>query len=112
MEANTNLIEPLLERFKDYGKTSLELVKLKSVDKTADILSTLISRLFFVLTLVIFLLTINIAIALWLGEIIGKTYDGFLVVAGFYAIVTLVLYLMQPKIKTRVNDSIIRLIIN
>lgn len=111
MEQNTLLIEPLLDRFKDYGKTSLELVKLRSVDKTADLLSMLISRLLYILTIVISLITFNIAISLWLGNIMGKTYDGFLVVAAFYAVVALILYLMQPSIKARVNDSIIRLMI-
>ncbi len=86
MEASTNLIEPLLQTFKDYGKTSLELVKLKSIDKTADILSTVIARLCFILTLLIFLITLNIAIALWIGDMMGKSYEGFLIVAGFYAI--------------------------
>ena len=112
MEDNINLIEPLLERFKDYGKTSIELVKLKSIDKTADILSTLIARLFFFMTLVIFLITMNIAIALWLGEIIGKTYDGFLVVAAFYGIIGVILCFMQSSIKARANDLIIKLVIN
>ena len=112
MEDNINLIEPLLERFKDYGKTSIELVKLKSIDKTADILSTLVARLFFFMVLVIFLITMNIAIALWLGQIIGKTYDGFLVVAAFYGVIGVILYFMQPSIKARANDLIIKLVIN
>ena len=112
MEYNTDLIEPLLEKFKDYGKTSMELVKLKSIDKTSDILSTLLSRLFFVLAMTLFLVSLNIAIALWLGDLLGKTYDGFLVVAAFYGIIGIILYFMQPAMKARINDSIIRLMIN
>ena len=112
MQANTNLIEPLLERCKDYGKTSLELIKLTTIDKTANILSTLISRLLIVIIGFISLITLNIAIALWLGYLMGKTYDGFLVVAGFYAIMGVIFYFMQPTIKTRINDSLIKLLTN
>lgn len=112
MEADVNLIEPLLERCKDYGKTSLELIKLTSIDKSANIMSTLISRLFFLLAAVIFLLTLNIAIALWLGDRMGKSYDGFLAVASFYGICAVILYFIHPAVKARVNDSIIRLMIN
>jgi len=36
------LLELLLERATDYGKTSLELVKLKTIDKTTEIVSSLI----------------------------------------------------------------------
>ena len=112
MEASTNLIEPLLERFKDYGKTSFELIKLKSIDKTADVAATIITRLCFVVTLVIFLITLNIAAALWIGDMMGKSYEGFLIVAGFYAIVGIVIYFMQPSIKAKVLDSVIKLMIN
>ena len=37
MEDNAKLIESLLERAVEYGKTSLELVKLKALDKTSDV---------------------------------------------------------------------------
>jgi len=30
-----------------------------------------------------FMLFINLGIAFWLGDILGKTYFGFLVIAGF-----------------------------
>lgn len=112
MEASTNLIEPLLERVKDYSKTSFELIKLKSIDKTADVLATVIARLCLAVILLIFLLTLNIAAALWIGDMIGKSFDGFLIVAGFYAIMGIVLYFMQPAIKARVTDSIIKLMTN
>lgn len=112
MEYNTDLIEPLLEKFTDYGKTSMELVKLKSIDKTSDILSTLLARLFFVLAVTLFLISVNIAIALWLGDLTGKTYDGFLIVAAFYGIIGIIFYCMQPVMKTRIYDSLIRLMIN
>lgn len=112
MEASTNLIEPLLERVKDYSKTSFELIKLKSIDKTANVMATVITRLCIVFTLFIFLIALNIAAALWIGDMMGKSYDGFLIVAGFYAIIGIVLYFMQPAIKARVIDSIIKLMTN
>lgn len=112
MEYNTELIEPLFEKFKDYGKTSMELVKLKSINKTSDILSTLLARLFLLLSMTFFLISFNIAVALWLGDLIGKTYDGFLIVAAFYGVVGVILYFIQPAMKARINDSIIRLILN
>ena len=42
MEDKTNIFESLLERASDYGKTSYELVKLKAVDKTSDVVSSFI----------------------------------------------------------------------
>lgn len=107
MEIKENLIEPLLERVEQYGKTSFELLKLKSIDKTADVSSILISRLLFTIVLSIFALTLNIAIALWLGDMLGKIYYGFLIVALFYGFIAIILYLVHPAIKTYINNLLL-----
>jgi hypothetical protein len=107
MEVKASLIEPLLERVQEYGRTSFELLKLKSLDKTADITSTLVSRSLLTIVLSLCLLTLNIAISLWLGDVLGKNYFGFLVVASFYGLTGAILFFMHPVIKARVSDSII-----
>ena len=107
MEAKGNLIEPLIERIEQYSKTSFELLKLKSLDKTADISSGLISRMLLVIVLSLFALTLNIAIALWLGDLLEKNYYGFLVVASFWALTAIVLFFLHPIIKEHLNNSII-----
>lgn len=112
MEAKENFIEPLLERAEQFSKTSFELLKLKSIDKTADVGSSLTSRFLLVIVLSLFALTLNIAIALWLGDLLGKNYYGFLVVAAFYGLIGIVLYFTHPLIKARVNNSIIKQMLN
>lgn len=44
MNDNKNTLESLLESAVDCGKTGYELVKLKTLDKTANVLSSLISH--------------------------------------------------------------------
>lgn len=112
MEGKTSLIEPLLERVQEYSKTSFELLKLKSLDKTADVASTLISRSLLTVVLSLFALTLNIALSLWLGDVLGKNYYGFLVVASFYGLAGVVLFFIHPVIKARVSNSIITQIRN
>ena len=113
MEEKILYIEPLLIKAEAYGKTSYELVKLKTIDKTSDILSTAVSRGTVVFVLSIFIVMINIAIALWLGDILGKSYYGFFCVAGFYGICGLILYFYMHKwIKQRIGDSIISQMLN
>jgi hypothetical protein len=112
MEAQTNSIDPLLERAEAYGKTSFELLRLKTLSKAADVTSSLFSRTIFILLFSFFAFTINIAIALWIGDLLGKAYYGFFIVAGFYAIVSIVLLLAHNSIKTRVNNSIIKQLFN
>jgi hypothetical protein len=112
MNPQASMIEALLERTEDYGKTSLELLKLKSLDKTADVTSNLISRSLFIVVLSLFALTLNIAISLWLGDLLGKNYYGFLVVASFYALIAIILFFLHPMIKSHLNNSLIKQILN
>ena len=108
METNTSVFEPLLERVEQYSKGKFELLKLKSVDKTADLSATFISRLLLTVTLILFSLTLNIAVALWIGDLLKKSYYGFLIVAGFYFLIGILLYLLHPSIKTKIQNSIIK----
>jgi len=106
---NANLIESLLERVTDYGKTTFELVKLKALDKTTDAVSSFIPHSFVIVLIAIFMLFANLGLALWLGEIIGKIYYGFLVVAAFYGIIGMIIHFFMHKwIKKLVSNYIIK----
>ncbi len=100
-------IDPLIERVEQYGKTTVELLMLKSVDKSSEVLSILVSRLLLLIALSFFLLAINIAIALWLGFLLGATYLGFLIVAGFYGLLSVIIAMLHSTIKTKVSNAII-----
>ena len=41
MDEQSGLIESLIEKGEQYGKTTLELLKLKTLDKSADVVSNL-----------------------------------------------------------------------
>lgn len=112
MDTKSNLIDPLLEKAEAYSKTSFELLKLKTLDKTADVTSTLVSRSMFTLVMSFFAFTLNIAIALWLGDLLGKAYYGFLIVASCYLLAGVTLLIIHPFIKGRVNNMIIRQLLN
>ncbi len=112
METKINIIDPLLGRAEAYSKTSFELLTLKTLDKTADVSSTLASRSLFALIFSFFAFTINIAVALWLGDLLGKSYYGFLIVAACYALAAIILLFIHPFIKSRVNNTIIKQLFN
>jgi apolipoprotein N-acyltransferase len=112
MEDQTNLIEPLLEKAEAYSKTSFELLRLKALAKTADVASTTVSRTALILIVLVFLFTLNTAVALWIGDLLGKIYYGFFIVAGFYALVSVILLITHPSIKKTVSNNIIRQLFN
>lgn len=97
MEEKSNLIESLIERATDYGKTSYELLKLKAIDKTSDVVSTVIPYSFVFVMIAAFMLFFNLGLAFWLGEILGKIFYGFFIVAAFYLLIVAVIYLFMHK---------------
>ncbi len=113
MEYPKNFIEPLIVRVEEYGSTSFELFKLKALSLSTKLLSTFISRSIFILSLSMFLVVSTIGVSLWLGDLLGKSYYGFFCVAGFYAIVGVVLYFfLHNSIKRRISQTIITMSLN
>jgi len=110
MESNatTNENLNLYEKAENYTKTSLELLKLKTVSSVADVVSTLTSRIAVGAVVAFFTLFLNIGISLWLGKVLGEYYYGFFIVALFYLIVAVIMHTMQHKIiKTPIGNMII-----
>lgn len=113
MENTLNRMESLFERAEDFGKTSFELYKLKTISKTAEVVSTFVSRGAVVIVLSMFLVFASIGLALWLGDLLGKPYLGFFCVAAFYIVLGGVLYyFLHQYIKRQVSNSIISEVFN
>ncbi len=108
MEDKTNLFSSVIERAEEYGKATMELYQLKAIDKAADVVSSATAAMAVSILGVFFFLILNIALGLWIGEEVGKTYLGFFILAGIYAILGIILYVFRNElIKTPVNNSII-----
>jgi hypothetical protein len=105
---NTIPFEPLIERVREYGKSSIELYKLKALEKSSAITSDFLSRCIALFILSFFILMVSIGAAFWLGDLLGKTYLGFLGVGAFYGFAGILLYFVfHDSIKARLNNSII-----
>lgn len=112
MEDPKNIIDSLLERAADYGKTSYELVKLKVIDKASNGLSSIVPNTIVVILLITFFLFLNFGVAFWLGEILGQFFYGFFIVAAFYGLLTVILHVFLRKwLKKTIYDYIIRQIL-
>jgi hypothetical protein len=108
MENNTKLMEPLLEKTTDLAITTLQLAKLKAIDKTSDVVSSFVPHWIVLVILTFFMIFLSIGLSMLLSEIVGKTWSGFLIVAGFYAFVALVLhFFMHKRFKKHIRNYVI-----
>jgi Zn-dependent protease with chaperone function len=102
MEENTHLIDSLLERATDYGKTSYELVKLNVIDKTTNSISSFVPNTVVFLILSTVLLFFNLGMALWIGKLVGELFYGFFIVSSFYVLLAFIMYFFLRKWVKRV----------
>jgi len=108
MEDNATFFGVLLEKVENYAKTTIDLVKLKAVDKLSVIASNVVFGVIMALLVFFFLLILNLALAFWVGDLLGKTYLGFFAVAGFYVLLIVMFIVFKKQIiKTPVTNTII-----
>ncbi len=91
------LIESLVNKSHAYVETQLELFKLKIVDKASDVASNIAAGIAMFLIFFIFFIIVNIGLALLIGDLLGKSYYGFFILAALYALAGLVLYKSKNK---------------
>jgi hypothetical protein len=109
MEDNVNLIESLLEKAVDYGKTTYELEKLKVLDKSSGVASSLIPHSFVCVLIASFMLFLSLGLALWLGEVLGRIFYGFFIIGAFYAFIAIVMrFFMLKWLKKIIRNYIIK----
>ena len=108
MENNSTTIEMLFEKAENYTRTTIELAKLHAIDKTSDVVSSLISKLAVSLVVVLFLFFLTIGLSLWIGELLGKSYYGFFVTSAVYFLISVLLYYNKNRwVKMPISNYII-----
>jgi hypothetical protein len=108
MEEKISFMEPLFESAEEYGKVGYKLLQLKALDKATGVIASLVAHSTALIFISTFLVSANIGIALWIGDLLGKSYYGFFCVAGFYGVVGSILYFfLYHRIKRWINDLII-----
>lgn len=109
MENQSSPIDSLIDRVKIYVETRIDLLKLKAIDKSSSLLSLMVSMIIVILMSFIFIILLSVGVALLLGEMLGKTYFGFFIVAGFYLLVGFMLFAFRNKwMKTPIANSMIK----
>ena len=109
MENIKPAIEKIADDLKDYVETSITLYKHQATQKGAEVASQAIINLVIAFFIGSALLFGSIACSLYISELIGHPYSGFLIMTGFYALIGLVIILTKDKwLKNRLVDSFIK----
>jgi len=98
-------MDSLIENITGYVEARIELMKIEMKEEVAKGLAK--ALVFIVMTAVftLFILLISMAAAYKVGESVG-TYGGFTIVAAFYLLVGLILYLFRNSITQKLEEQL------
>ena len=113
MQEESNHFEKLTDNLKEYVNTRYDLITLKLTQKTANISAHTIAVILIGMVMSMFLLFINIAVALYLSSLLNNNYAGFFMVAGFYLLITLIFIIgKRGLILTPIRNLIVKQILH
>jgi protein-S-isoprenylcysteine O-methyltransferase Ste14 len=105
--------EELIEGVKKYISTNYNLIKMRTIERSSTMLSSLLGVILIGLVLLLFVFFASIAAGFYLSYKCGNTYIGFAIVAGFYLLVGIILVLTKKKcLEEPIRDRIIKEILN
>lgn len=111
MSETLKKVEELTDHVKDYITTKVEITKLRLAEKTSLTIGNIIAALVVAVLFLFVILFGSIAGAWALSDYIGKNYAGFLIVAGFYLLVAIIVWLARGKlIRFPVMNAIIKML--
>lgn len=103
--------EQLADHTTAYVETHLKLFSLRAIGRAAGAVSQGVSWLLTGMLLLFFLLFAGVGLGWWLGGLLHNMPAGFLIVAGVYGLLAVVLILLHKKIIVpRIRNAIIRII--
>lgn len=109
MKDQVKEIEMLLADAIEYGKTNLEIVKLKTIDKSSEAIASFVFQAILIVLIFSCIGFLNLGLAILIGILLGQMYLGFLVMAVFYGLSGLIYYVFfKEKIKKRISEYIIK----
>ena len=113
MENEPNHIGALFETSGDYLETRVDLLKLKAVNKSSDMISSIVSKLVITLIFIFGFFILNIGLSIWIGTKTGEVWYGFIIVAGFYILLGVLLIIFKGKwLKDPVNNILVKKMLN
>ena len=91
-------IAELTDQVKNYVQLRIDLFKLNLTEKLATLTTTLLISIIFFIVFLFFTLFLSLAFIFWFKDYVGYAWVGSLIVAGFYILLGIVVYLVRDKL--------------
>ena len=91
-------VEELADHIKEYVNIRIDAVKLSTAEKTSKAIAGALAFVVAIQLLALFAVFASIALAYAFAEWTGKMYWGFLIVAGIYLLLGIIIWLAKEKL--------------
>jgi Putative Actinobacterial Holin-X, holin superfamily III len=90
--------EEITDNIKEYINTRIESVKLGVAEKSSAVIANLVAGAVVAVVFFFFIIFTGIALSFALGDWIGKTWAGFLIVATLYLLIGIIVWMVRGKL--------------
>lgn len=90
--------EEFADHIKEYVNNRIASVKLQAAERSSKVLSDVLALMFLAAILFVFVIFLSMAGAFALSAWIGESYVGFLIVAGIWLVVALLVWMNKESI--------------
>ena len=98
MEKTFSKVEELASHIKEYINIRISAIKLSAAEKSSKMLANLIAVAVVLMVFFSFVLFASVALAFVFSKLTGEYYRGFLIVAGIYLLIGLIVWTMKEKL--------------
>ena len=102
----------MIDLIKDYAEKKIELVKLDATEKSLKIIGVSVPVMIISVLAIFFIFLLNVSLGLFLGNWLQNFSYGFLILAGFYLLLILLVFLMRNYIKKIISNKAIEMLFN
>lgn len=112
MESKSKMFEPLLQALEELLKTNLSLAKFKLIKQVSTIGANLVYYFVLLSLIAIVCLFLATACSFFLGQVLGSNTLGFLMVAGFFMFLLLLLVMGKSYLFAKLHQKIIHALLS
>lgn len=94
-------LEELSDSLKQYLLLNIEIIKLEATNHVSAIGSTVASSLIVGISAFLFVFTLSIGLGFYLSALLGDSYSGFAIIAAFYFLLAIILFLGRKRLIER-----------
>ncbi len=100
----------MIEIFKEFASKKIDLLKMEATEKTSMTVGTITFFSVIAVAFLFFIILFNIGIGLLIGYWLDNYAYGVLIVAAFYLLIIIIMFIARKSVTNFVADKIVKLI--